>query len=402
MKSGRPAGRFALGESGELGLVVEKTKHNCVMRTAFMMFCWCAVTVCAAPQLQLVQSDPVRLPRMNLMVYRAADGSVQPVKTKHEWEKRRSEILKGMQAIMGPLPGPEKRCPLDLQVQEEVDCGSYKRRLITYASEPGSRVPAYLLIPNAALARKQPAPAVLALHPTDMQYGRRVVVEQLRPAYRAYGRDLAERGFVVLAPAYPLMADYQPDLKALGYASGTMKAVWDNIRGLDLLESLPYVRKGCIGAIGHSLGGHNAIFTAVFDPRIRAVVSSCGFDSFSDYMGGNIRGWTSERYMPRLLDYEHRLGEIPFDFYELIGALAPRAFFMSAPYEDQNFSWRSVDAIAESAAAVYRLYGQSGNLLLEHPGSGHDFPPATRQRGYQFLEQHLGKGRGPGDEGRGD
>ena len=30
---------------------------------------------------------------------------------------------------------------------------------------------------------------------------------------------------MVLAPAYPLMAGYQPDLKALGYQSGTMKAI---------------------------------------------------------------------------------------------------------------------------------------------------------------------------------
>ncbi len=127
---------------------------------------------------------------------------------------------------------------------------------------------------------------MLALHPTDMEYGHRVVAEQLRANYRAYGRDLAERGYVVLAPAYPIMAGYQPDLKALGYQSGTMKAIWDNIRGLDLLESLPFVRKGKLGAIGHSLGGHNAIYTAVFDPRIQVVVSSCGFDSYLDYYDG--------------------------------------------------------------------------------------------------------------------
>ena len=32
-----------------------------------------------------------------------------------------------------------------------MDCGKYLRRLISYASEPGSRVPAYLLVPKAAL-----------------------------------------------------------------------------------------------------------------------------------------------------------------------------------------------------------------------------------------------------------
>ena len=59
-----------------------------------------------------------------------------------------------------------------------------------------------------------------------------------------------------------------------------MKAIWDNVRGLDFLESLSFVKRGKFGAIGHSLGGHNAIYTAVFDDRITVVVSSCGFDSF--------------------------------------------------------------------------------------------------------------------------
>src|SRR5437870_5614894 len=233
-------------------------------------------------------TPPTRLSRTNLLVYHNRQGQVAQVKTKSDWQKRRAEIVRGMQEIMGPLPAEERRCPLAVKVEQEVDCGAYLRRLITYSSEPASRVPAYLLIPKAALSAKKRFPAVLALHPTDMEYGHRVVVEPLRSHYRAYAAELAERDYVVLAPAYPLMANYQPDLKALGYQSGTMKAIWDNIRGLDLLESLPFVRRGKFGAIGHSLGGHNAIYTAVFDERIKAVVSSCGFDSFLDYMDGNI------------------------------------------------------------------------------------------------------------------
>jgi dienelactone hydrolase len=215
------------------------------------------------------------------------------------------------------------------------------------------------------------------------------VVESLRPHYRSYARDLAERGFVVLAPAYPLMAGYQPDLKALGHASGTMKAVWDNIRGLDVLESLPFVKRGAVGAIGHSLGGHNALYTAVFEPRITVVVSSCGFDSFVDYMGGDIRGWTSERYMPKLLEYQRRLAEVPFDFPELLGALAPRPLFINAPVGDGNFGWRSVDQCAQAALPVYRLYGAPDNLRVKHPDCGHDFPPEAREAAYQLLERVL-------------
>src|SRR5436853_655939 len=66
-----------------------------------------------------------RLPRTNLFVYHDRKGEVAPVRSKSDWQKRRKEIVRGMEEIMGPLPGKEKRCPLDLKVVEEVDCGSY-------------------------------------------------------------------------------------------------------------------------------------------------------------------------------------------------------------------------------------------------------------------------------------
>ena len=333
-------------------------------------------------------SSNSRLPRTNLLVFYNRRGEVSPVRSVSDWEKRRAEIIRGMEQVMGPLPGKEKKCPLVETVGDHADLGSFVRRTITFSPEPGSRVSAFLLLPKR-LDGTHRVPAILALHPTDMEFGNRVVVETLRDHYRAYGRDLAERGYVVLAPAYPLMANYQPDLKALGYQSGTMKAIWDNIRAIDLLETLPFVDKKRIGVIGHSLGGHNAIFTAVFDPRIKVVVSSCGFDSFADYMNGQIKGWTSERYMPRLLKYQDRLDDVPFDFFELLGALAPRPLFINAPLGDTNFKWRSVDQIVNGAAPVYQLYHKPKNLVVEHPDCGHDFPEKIRDEAYRFLDKHL-------------
>jgi hypothetical protein len=147
------------------------------------------------------------------------------------------------------------------------------------------------------------------------------------------------------------------------------------------------VKKGKFGAIGHSLGGHNSIYTAVFDERIKVIVSSCGFDSFHDYMNGDIKGWTSERYMPKLLDYE--LDEIPFDFHELIGALAPRVCFINAPTGDANFKWRSVDEVVGAASQIYRLYGVPENLQVRHPECAHDFPDTIRAEACQILEAGL-------------
>jgi hypothetical protein len=237
-----------------------------------------------------------------------------------------------------------------------------------------------------AFQKKGRLPAVLALHQTH-RLGNKVVVGLGGSPNDEYGLELVRRGYVVLAPAYPLLADYQPDLAGLGYASGTMKAIWNNIRALDLLESLPSVRRGSFGAIGHSLGGHNSIYTAVFDPRLKVIVSSCGFDSFRDYMDGNIKGWTSDRYMPRLLQYAPET--LPFDFHELIGALAPRPCLVSAPLDDSNFKWRSVDAVTAAARPIYQLYGEENKLRVEHPNCGHLFPPAMRESAYQWMDTVL-------------
>lgn len=330
------------------------------------------------------------------MVYRRdAHSEVKPVKSTRDWEKRRAEIVRGMAAVMGKLPGKEKRCALDVKVEEEADCGSYVRQLITYSSEPGSRVPAYLLIPKSALYEGKKTAAVLCLHPTDNVIGHKVVVGLGGKPNRQYAAELAERGFVTLAPAYPQLANYQPDLKALGWESGTLKAVWDNMRGLDLLESLPYVKKKSFGAIGHSLGGHNSVYTAVFDERIKVVVSSCGLDSYLDYYSGNPKvwepgkGWTQERYMPKLANYAGKLETIPYDFHELIGALAPRVCFINAPLKDSNFKWDSVDKVVAAAKPVYQLYRKPQNLLVEHPDCDHDFPDAMREKAYQLMEREL-------------
>jgi dienelactone hydrolase len=350
--------------------------------------------------LQLISlnvADQPRLPRDNLLLYRGEDGQPRAVKSVEDWLKRRSEIIRGMEAVMGKLPGKEKRCPLDVKVEEEVDCGKYVRRLITYASEPGSRTPAYLLVPKDILLEKRRVPAILCLHGTDNVVGHGTVVGLGKNANRAYASELADRGYVCLAPNYPLLAKYQPDIKKLGWESGTLKAVWDNMRGLDYLESLPFVDGNSMGAIGHSLGGHNSVFTAVFDPRLKVVVSSCGLDSFLDYYGADEknwrpeRGWCQTRYMPKLANYRGRLSEIPFDFHELIGALAPRHVLIVAPKEDSNFRAASVDRIAAAARPVFELHGQAGRLCVEHPDGGHDFPPALREEAYELFDSTFGR-----------
>ncbi len=324
------------------------------------------------------------------------DGQTRIATTATEWAARKKSILIAMQSVMGQLPEFGSLNPPEMELVAEVDCGNYVRRRIVYQSQPGNKVPAFLCVPKAALKQDAtPFPAVLCLHPTDNTVGNGVVVGLGGKPNRQYASELASRGYVTLAPAYPLLAGYQPDVKGLGWKSGTLLAVWDNIRGIDLLCSLPFVRRDAIGAIGHSLGGHNALYTAAFDDRITAVVSSCGFDSYQDYYGGDQskwlpgKGWTQLRYMPELANYRQRLNEIPFDFDEILAAIAPRPILVVAPLHDSNFQAGSVRRLMENASTVYALHEAVNGLTLLQPDCGHDFPTPMRDKAYQLFDQAL-------------
>ncbi len=195
---------------------------------------------------------------------------------------------------------------------------------------------------------------------------------------------------MVLAPDYPSFGedktDFARDVYARGYASGSMKGVVNHVRGVDLLASLPEVNAKQIAAIGHSLGGHNSLFLAVFDPRIQAVVTSCGFTSLSRYYGGNLKGWTSDRYMPRVASrYHNSPKEVPFEFTDIFLAIAPRPVFVNAPISDSNFAVIGVDECVNEVKGRF----PQGKLVVMHPECGHDFPPEIREKAYQFLDDQL-------------
>ncbi len=327
----------------------------------------------------------------DLTVWRDDHGGLQPVQTTEDWSRRRDDILQSMQQVMGRLPADDELPPLAFRELETEDFDLYRRVLMRYVVDANREASAHLYLPKTKPSGNTSRyPAVLALHPTS-NLGKLVVAGQGPLPNRKYAVELAERGYVVLAPDYPSFGDQLDyDFHTDRYVSGTMAAIVNHRRGVDLLLRCDEVDPERIAAIGHSLGGHNSTFVGVFDPRIKAVVSSCGWDPFHYYYGGKIAGWASDRYMPRIRElYGLDPDKMPFDFYEVAAAIAPRAFFSVSPLRDSNFVADGVKIAEPKIREVYKLLGVEDRFVVAYPDSEHDFPNDARLQAYEFLDQML-------------
>jgi dienelactone hydrolase len=317
--------------------------------------------------------------------YLGQDRVKHEIRSAEDWQIRRTHILDNLQLVMGELPGETQRVPLDVRLGKESREGGFVLRKISFQSDPADRVTAWLLLPADAGSEKRPA--ILCLHQT-IRDGKDEPVGLAGSKNMHYGRELAERGYVVLAPDYPSFGEHPYDFaKHPEFASGSLKAIWDNIRAIDLLVALPEVDPQRIGVIGHSLGGHNALFTAAFEPRLKVVVSSCGFTSL---LKDDLPSWTGPRYMPRIAsEFGNDVRRLPFDFPEIVGCIAPRPLLACAATRDDDFDVSGVRDVVAAAQPVYGLHGKADHLQAVYPDSPHDFPPESRKQAYEFLDRHL-------------
>jgi hypothetical protein len=335
----------------------------------------------ATPLIQYAADEP-------LLVLRGMTAEPKRIESRVDWGYRRWQILGNMARVMGSLPTSERRIPLDVTIESRERAEGYERIRLSFVVEPGDRVPAYLLVPDRLV---EVAPAMLCLHPTHPR-GKDHICGLAGNSSRFYAHELAQLGFICLVPDYPSFGEYPFDFAEWSdrYESGTMKAIWNNVRAVDLLEAWPGVDRDRIGCIGHSLGGHNALFTAAFDQRLRAVVTSCGFTSFATYYDGDLTGWTSARYMPRIdREFGRDPARMPFDFHEVLAAIAPRRVFINAPLDDDNFAVEGVRQTIQRVQPVYELFDAGGQLRTEYPACEHDFPESVRQQAYQWLRDVL-------------
>ncbi|HUT81066.1 MAG TPA: dienelactone hydrolase family protein [Candidatus Bathyarchaeia archaeon] len=208
------------------------------------------------------------------------------IEEKSQWEIKRKDILSRLYQTIGTPPFPRKTHNLEIIESEELPL--YTKIKVSYIVGEDDYITAFLLKPKALGQR---APVIIAMHQT-VKSGKNEVVGLDGNLDFAYGHELALRGYVVLAPDYLCAGErvptgltsfdstefYQkyPNWSIVG------KNVEDSMAAVDVVCELDYIDKDRIGVIGHSHGGHNAIFGMAVDERIKVGVSNCGMSVFSE------------------------------------------------------------------------------------------------------------------------
>ncbi|WP_084678223.1 dienelactone hydrolase family protein [Actinopolymorpha alba] len=337
------------------------------------------------------------------MTYSLADlhASGPPPIPMENWPATRAEINARWNALVGRVPDPI--APRWDETGRE-DRGSHTRIHLRYDTADGDQVPALLLVPAEPTSGPTGVrPGILALHPTSEDGKDDIATEHGRDN-RRYALELVERGYVVLTPdtitAGERVAPGSEPFRTAGFVathpdlSPVGKMIADHRQALSVLAAVGGVDPERLGAIGHSLGGYNAWFLAGADPRVAAVVSSCGFATFAGdadrYRWGE-RDWFS--HLPALnplLDD----GVVPFEFSEILALVAPRPLFSYLAVGDEYFPhWRECVAGLDRAHQVYDGLGAGDQMISWIGHGGHDFPEHVRHAAYAFMDRNLREGR---------
>jgi hypothetical protein len=312
------------------------------------------------------------------------DSRGDPIQTLDQWRKRRGELKREWQMVLGAFP--KTKHPLNLiRLDREVRPG-YMREHLKYQVEEGLFVDGYLLMPAKPEGR---LPAVVVFHPTTPLQAKGVA--GLAPEYpeeKWQGVQLVERGYVVWCPRNYINtdgADWSGNAAKVIAAhpgwTGMARMTWDAIRAADFLESLPNVDPKRIGCLGHSLGAKQVLYGMAFDERYRAGVSSEGG------IGLKFSNWDAVWYLgPKV-----RAADFSREHHELLAMIAPRAFLlMGGGSADGEASREFVRAVEP----VYRLLGGEGKIQLMNHKLGHAYPPEARKAAEAFLERELGSQSG--------
>jgi len=244
------------------------------------------------------------------------------------------------------------------------DSTNYSIKELEINSTGTRRIKLILTIPKTT-SKDLPAVVCIAGHGGD-----RYTVYNDRKIYKGFASELARKEYITISVNVGQHEIYESNRTLMG------ERLWDLMRCVDYLESLPMVDKKRIGCAGLSLGGEMSMWLGAMDQRIKVTVSS-GFLTLMDQM-------EQDHCMCWKFDGLRELVDYP-DIYTLI---APR--FLQCQNGSKEPPNAFIPELAKKALAeievIYQDFNQKNNVeLIIHEG-GHEIDLASL---LGFFEHHL-------------
>jgi dienelactone hydrolase len=295
-------------------------------------------------------------------------------KTLPEWQERREHLRKQILSAAGLLPMLPKS-DLHPQIFGRIENRTYSIEKVLLETMPGYYLGGNLYRPLKP-APEGGFPAVLSPH-GHWTYGRLEHTETASVPARCI--NLAQQGYVVFA--YDMVGyndtiqtphDFATKRDELWDFGPLSLQLWNSIRVVDFLESLPGVNPRKIGATGASGGGTQTFLLAAVDDRIQ-------FDAPVNMISAIMQGGSPCENAPNL-----RLDTFNL---ELGAVMAPRPMLMVAATGD----WTRNTPREEYPAmrAIYELYDRVANLDMLQIDAPHNYNRQSREAVYKFFGSHV-------------
>ncbi|HHV96850.1 MAG TPA: hypothetical protein GXX37_10335 [Clostridiaceae bacterium] len=301
------------------------------------------------------------------------------ISTVEEFEKRREEVKKFFFEAIGGLDF--EKTPLNDICTGVIDREQYVIKKIIFQSQPGIYVTSNLYVPKNIEGK---APAVLfALGHYE--------ISKAAPLYQKMCIDLVKNGFIVLAvdpisqgeriqcfdkEAGMSLVRWHIEHSYLGFqceltgSSIIRYLVWDLIRAMDYLCSIPEVDETRIGITGNSGGGIQSTLLMMADDRLSAAAPLTYITSREEYM--KIGGAMDNE--------EISYGAISRgpNHDDFISFFAPKPVLIGG-VESDYFTIEGTVKTYERAKLVYRLYGCEDKVKLGMAKGTHALNDELRQ-----------------------
>src|SRR3954468_21153349 len=305
--------------------------------------------------------------------YRTLDDRFAPPQFANAdgWTARAAYLREHVLASAGLLPLPEKT-PLRPAIFGEVRRSDYSVSKVYFESLPGFFVTGNLYRPLG----DGPFPAILSPH-GHWAYGRLENTDLNSGPGRAI--NLAQQGFVVFT--YD-MVGYNDSQQVPHTFSGQREymwglslsglQLWDSIRALDFLESLPYVRRDAIGMTGESGGGTQTFLASAVDQRIAVSVP---VNMISLHMQG---GCLCENPPGLRLETTN---------VEIAATIAPRPLLMISATGD--WTAETLEHEYPAVRGIYNLIDASDHVRAVRINAEHNYNKESREAMYGWMAHWL-------------